>query len=62
MDAQSGNARLEYEPPRDLGPALLAGMFYLRSTNEDWPSPFHFASLLMASALTMFAGSPSLGS
>jgi heme/copper-type cytochrome/quinol oxidase subunit 3 len=35
--------------------ALLAVMFYLRSVSEDWPVPFHFASLLMVSALTMFA-------
>lgn len=35
--------------------ALLAVMFYLRNVSEDWPVPFHFASLLMVSALTMFA-------
>ena len=34
---------------------LLAVMFYLRWASEEWPTPFHFASLLMASALTMFA-------
>lgn len=35
--------------------ALLVVMFYLRSVSEEWPVPFHFASLLMVSALTMFA-------
>lgn len=35
--------------------ALLAVMFYLRSGARDWPVPFHFASLLMAAALTMFS-------
>src|SRR5882724_6712392 len=35
--------------------ALLGVMFYLRLHSEDWPVPFHFASLLMVSALTMFA-------
>jgi len=35
--------------------ALLAVMFYLRWASEAWPTPFHFASLLMVAALTMFA-------
>jgi len=39
--------------------ALLAVMFYLRSVSEEWPKPFHFASLIMAAALTMFAVSGS---
>jgi heme/copper-type cytochrome/quinol oxidase subunit 3 len=34
---------------------LLAAMFYLRWVSEEWPVPFHFASLLMAAAMTMFA-------
>src|SRR5579872_4715293 len=39
--------------------ALLAVMFYLRWASEAWPTPFHFASLLMVAALTMFAASGS---
>ncbi len=39
--------------------ALLAVMFYMRWASEEWPSPFEFASLLMATALTMFAVSGS---
>ncbi len=39
--------------------ALLAVMFYLRWISEQWPTPFHFASLIMATALTMFAVSGS---
>jgi heme/copper-type cytochrome/quinol oxidase subunit 3 len=35
--------------------ALLAVMFYLRWVSEEWPTPFHFASLIMVTALTMFA-------
>ena len=35
--------------------ALLAVMFYLRWISEAWPAPFHFASLLMVTALTLFA-------
>jgi cytochrome aa3-600 menaquinol oxidase subunit III len=35
--------------------ALLAVMFYLRSNSPDWPAPFHFASLLVVAALTMFS-------
>jgi len=35
--------------------ALLFVMFYLRWASEAWPTPFHFASLLMVAALTMFA-------
>jgi cytochrome aa3-600 menaquinol oxidase subunit 3 len=35
--------------------ALLCTMFYLRATSHTWPTPFHFASLLMAAAMTMFA-------
>jgi len=40
--------------------ALLAVMFYLRWASEAWPSPFHFASLIMVAALTMFALSGSV--
>lgn len=39
--------------------ALLAVMFYLRWASEEWPKPFHFASLIMVVALTMFAVSGS---
>jgi heme/copper-type cytochrome/quinol oxidase subunit 3 len=39
--------------------ALLAAMFYLRWVSEAWPTPFHFASLLMVAALTLFAVSGS---
>ena len=39
--------------------ALLAVMFYLRWVSEAWPTPFHFASLLMVAALTLFAASGS---
>lgn len=39
--------------------ALLAVMFYLRWASEAWPTPFHFASLIMVTALTMFAVSGS---
>lgn len=35
--------------------ALLAVMFYLRSTATEWPTPFHFASLLMVGGMTMFS-------
>jgi cytochrome aa3-600 menaquinol oxidase subunit III len=35
--------------------ALLGAMFYLRWASDEWPAPFHFASLLMVSAMTMFA-------
>jgi len=35
--------------------ALLAVMFYLRANTADWPAPFHFASLLMVSGMTMFS-------
>ena len=35
--------------------ALLAVMFYLRWAAEAWPTPFHFASLLMVAGLLMFA-------
>jgi cytochrome aa3-600 menaquinol oxidase subunit 3 len=34
---------------------LLVVTFYLRWVSEGWPTPFHFPSLLMATALTMFA-------
>jgi heme/copper-type cytochrome/quinol oxidase subunit 3 len=40
--------------------ALLAVMFYLRWASEMWPTPFHFASLLMVAGLTMFALSSSV--
>jgi cytochrome aa3-600 menaquinol oxidase subunit 3 len=35
--------------------AMLAVMFYQRWLSEEWPVPFHFPSLLMAGAMTMFA-------
>jgi heme/copper-type cytochrome/quinol oxidase subunit 3 len=35
--------------------ALLCVMFYLRWVSEEWPAPFHFGSLLMVFAMTMFA-------
>jgi cytochrome aa3-600 menaquinol oxidase subunit 3 len=35
--------------------ALLAAMFYLRWVSEEWPVPFHFPSLLMIAAMTMFS-------
>ena len=35
--------------------ALLAAMIYLRWVSEEWPTPFHFASLLMVGAMTMFS-------
>ncbi len=35
--------------------ALLAVMFYLRWVSEAWPTPFHFASLIMVTALTLFS-------
>jgi cytochrome aa3-600 menaquinol oxidase subunit 3 len=35
--------------------AMLAAMFYQRWLSEEWPTPFHFPSLLMAGAMTMFA-------
>jgi len=35
--------------------ALLAATFYLRWASEVWPTPFHFPSLLMVAALTMFS-------
>jgi heme/copper-type cytochrome/quinol oxidase subunit 3 len=35
--------------------ALLGVMFYQRWLSEEWPAPFHFPSLLMAGAMTMFA-------
>ncbi len=35
--------------------ALLAAMFYLRTNAPSWPAPFHFASLLMVGAMTLFA-------
>ncbi len=34
---------------------MLAIMFYQRWLSEEWPVPFHFPSLLMAGAMTMFA-------
>jgi cytochrome aa3-600 menaquinol oxidase subunit III len=33
--------------------ALLAVMFYLRWAAEAWPAPFHFASLIMVTFLTL---------
>jgi len=33
--------------------ALLAVMFYLRWVAESWPAPFHFASLIMVTFLTL---------
>jgi cytochrome o ubiquinol oxidase subunit III len=43
--------------------ALLAAMFYLRWVSEEWPAPFHFPSLLMVTAMTMFSlcGSVTMG-
>jgi cytochrome aa3-600 menaquinol oxidase subunit 3 len=35
--------------------AMLAVMFRQRWLAEEWPTPFHFPSLLMAGAMTMFA-------
>jgi cytochrome aa3-600 menaquinol oxidase subunit 3 len=35
--------------------ALLGVMFYMRWLSEEWPTPFHFPSLLMAGAMSMFA-------
>jgi|SRR5665213_883603 len=35
--------------------ALLVAMFYLRWVSEEWPTPFHFPSLLMVAAMTMFS-------
>jgi cytochrome aa3-600 menaquinol oxidase subunit III len=35
--------------------ALLGAYFYLESSTAIWPAPFHFPSLLMAAAMTMFA-------
>lgn len=40
--------------------ALLAVMFYLRWASEAWPTPFHFASLLMVGALVLFGLSGSV--
>jgi cytochrome aa3-600 menaquinol oxidase subunit 3 len=34
---------------------MLGVMFYMRWLSELWPSPFHFPSLLMAGAMSMFA-------
>ncbi len=34
--------------------ALLGTFFYLKWNALDWPTPFHFPSMLMAVALTMF--------
>jgi heme/copper-type cytochrome/quinol oxidase subunit 3 len=34
---------------------LLALMFYMRWVSEAWPTPFHFPSLLMAGAMSMFS-------
>jgi cytochrome o ubiquinol oxidase subunit 3 len=35
--------------------ALLAVFVYTKWNSEDWPTPFHFPSMLMAVALSMFA-------
>jgi cytochrome aa3-600 menaquinol oxidase subunit 3 len=35
--------------------AMLAVMFWQRWLSEEWPAPFHFPSLLMAGAMSMFA-------
>jgi cytochrome aa3-600 menaquinol oxidase subunit 3 len=35
--------------------ALLAVMFYIRTTSTNWPVPFEFGSLLMVSAMAMSA-------
>ena len=34
---------------------LLAAMLYRKETATSWPAPFHFASLLMAVAMTSFS-------
>ncbi|MDE3197419.1 MAG: hypothetical protein KGN84_13805 [Acidobacteriota bacterium] len=34
---------------------ILGVMFYYRWASEEWPTPFHFPSLLMVGAMTMFA-------
>lgn len=39
---------------------LLVVLFYLRSASEEWPHPFHFASLIMVFGLTLFAMSSSI--
>ena len=39
--------------------ALLAVMFYLRWVSEAWPTPFHFASLIMVAFLTLLGISSS---
>lgn len=39
--------------------ALLAVMFYLRWAAEGWPTPFHFASLIMVTFLTLLGLSSS---
>lgn len=35
--------------------AMLGVMFYMRWLSEEWPTAFHFPSLLMALAMSMFA-------
>jgi len=35
--------------------AMLGVMLYMRGLSEGWPTPFHFPSLLMATAMSMFA-------
>ena len=35
--------------------AMLGVMFHMRWLSEEWPTPFHFPSLLMAGAMSMFA-------
>ncbi len=43
--------------------ALFLSYFYLQAQAKIWPSPFHFASLLMVAAMAMFsvAGSVTAG-
>ena len=40
--------------------ALFLTYFYLKANAKDWPTPFHFASLLMSGAMTMFSLSGSV--
>lgn len=35
--------------------AMLGVTFYMRWLSEAWPTPFHFPSLLMAGAMSMFS-------
>lgn len=35
--------------------ALFLTYFYQKATTADWPTPFHFGSLLMAAGMSMFS-------